>query len=121
MDNITRMAKLFKERENKEHMGIQIGIVTSTDPLSITIGNKIILNLEHIYISWDLLEHERQMEAKSEVEVDFTVEGTRINETYESLCETATIYSCLNTGDLVALMPTADQQKFILLNKVVKL
>lgn len=52
MDGISELAKLFKERENKPIMGIQIGKVLSPFPnVKIGLGDRIILDKENLVIS----------------------------------------------------------------------
>lgn len=115
MDSITGLAKLFKERDNKEHMGIKVGAIQSVNPLIVSLGSKIILNASHLYVSEHLMQHEREIQSTGNIQI-----GTDITRSYESTGEMV-FKPCLKTGDQVVLMPTADEQQFIILDKVVKL
>lgn len=66
MDGISELAKLFKERENKPTMGIQIGKVLSPLPdIKIGFGDRIILDKDNLIIS-DLI-YNKTLENNDEV------------------------------------------------------
>lgn len=106
MDNIYRLAKLFKERENNEWMGLQIGTVVSLDPLSIQIGKKMLLQSRHLYVAESLLPHVRKMRYQ-------TYNGERT-------ADVDLLAGYLQVGNQVALIPTVDEQQFLVIDKVVK-
>lgn len=52
MDGIAELAKLFKERENKQYGGPQLGKVVTVPPdIKISLGDKIILTKKHLIIA----------------------------------------------------------------------
>lgn len=90
MDGITELAKLLKARDNPQIPSINIGIIISPLPnIEVSLGNKIILNKDHLYISSHIYNHYKN-----------------IDETY------------LNANDKVMLIPTSDEQMYYLVDKV---
>lgn len=61
MDGITELAKLLKERENRDYLGPQIGTVVNPLPnIKIRMGEKILLTSSHLIIASRLTEIELQ-------------------------------------------------------------
>lgn len=116
MDNIYRLAKLFKERENPGWTGAQIGTVQSTSPLIIKLGSKITLTSRQLYAGQgmlQLMQHRRNSTMVGSIRLNgytnsFQTEGS------------ITLESVLNVGDQVALFPMEDEQNYIVLDKVVR-
>ncbi|WP_105614366.1 DUF2577 domain-containing protein [Vallitalea okinawensis] len=104
MDGIVELAKLFKERENEPFMGVQIGSVLSTEPIKVSLGDKILLGANHIMVCQHVLEYKRDFSSSVD---DVDNEGE------------ITLKKLLSVGDRVALIPTSDQQSFVLVDKVV--
>lgn len=51
MDAFTEIAKLFKDRENKNWSGVQIGTIVSVSPLQVRLNEFILLNSKHLYLT----------------------------------------------------------------------
>ncbi|MCM3411457.1 DUF2577 family protein [Metabacillus litoralis] len=51
-DNITELAKLFKERDNPFQLGIQKGEIISVNPLEIRLSEAVILKSKHLTLSY---------------------------------------------------------------------
>ena len=130
MDGISELAKLFKERENKLYLGPQIGIVISPLPdIQIAFGDKVILTKEHLIISENLVKKQGKFKLKGSsnigsttlmrtqpnsyeiVDIDIDqIDKTNIEIEYE-----------LKAGDKVILIPTANEQQYYVIDKVVSL
>lgn len=116
MDNINRLAKLFKERDNNEWMGIQIGTVVASHPLSIQIGDKVILTSRHLFLSYRLKEFTREFEIDGQLKTQSATDFVN----YKSNGSLKLKESYLKAGDHVALIPTMDEQQFVVIDKVVR-
>jgi hypothetical protein len=90
VDGISELAKMLKERENKNFQGITRGKVISPSPIVIKLGDKIILST-----------------AKSNLIISETIKNKVLN-------------AALNAGDEIILIPTADGQVFYAIDKAVK-
>lgn len=95
MDGITELAKLFKERENANFMGMQVGRVININPLKISLGDKIILDVDDLIIA-------ETAYYKYEL----------INGTLKQVIK-------LFIGAEVILVPSTDEQTYFLIDKVV--
>ncbi|WDV48218.1 DUF2577 family protein [Clostridiaceae bacterium M8S5] len=142
---MSSLAKLFKERENISYLGPQIGeIIMPPNDIKIALGDKIVLEKENlIFSSYILNSYSRQFEIKSD-ENNITFEQDNpgeafnkevsgatppihlhkiskmnISTNYEST-GTITFTDTLKKGDLVLLIPTTDEQKYYVIDKVVK-
>lgn len=102
--NINELARLFKERENQRFLGITIGTVVSTSPMSVSIGKNVVVSLGNGLI------------------VPFRFIKGYSEEVYMDESETKTIINykedILKVGDKVSMMPTQDQQSFYILDRV---
>lgn len=107
MNGIVELAKMFKERENQPHMGVQVGTVLTPPPdIRISMGEKIILSNENLIFSAHVLAgYQRQMEIQSDV----------------NLTGNITFTDSLVAGDKVILIPSADEQTYYVMDKVVTL
>lgn len=55
MDGITELAKMFKDRNNPNILGVQIGVVVSPLPnLIIRLGEQILLDNEELILAYSL-------------------------------------------------------------------
>lgn len=88
---ITEFAKMFKDRDNPNVLGLQLGEVISPLPdIKIKIDDAILLDQSHLVIS-------------SQIYINYK----NIDDTY------------LNAGDKVILIPMGNEQFFYLADKVV--
>lgn len=97
-NGMTRLAKLFKERDNKEFLGVQIGTVVSPFPdikISILDGKAILTKDKLVWTSSIFDLHKLQYPTEEENQV-------------------------LKVGNEVVLFPTQDEQTFFVYDKVVK-
>ena len=139
MDGIGKLAKLFKERENKPYIGPQIGKVIRSFPnIRIRLGNKIILEKEHLIISQQLMKKqgtfnlsankELKNVGKITLETLDTISGETQTLNYEivdleidKIEETnIEIVYGLEMDDEVILIPTTNQQEYYVIDKVVR-
>ncbi|MHC1683413.1 MAG: DUF2577 family protein [Clostridiaceae bacterium] len=97
MDGFVELAKLFRERDNPDLLGIDVGKVVSVSPLKVSLGNRIILDLEFLIVSEN---------AYYKYELN-----------NGSLVKT----NNLTIGDEVVLIPTPNKQTFFLIDKVVRI
>ncbi|NBI30913.1 DUF2577 family protein [Chengkuizengella marina] len=51
MKNIDKLAQMFKDRENRDHIGMTTGEVIAVSPLRISYGQSVILESRHLVIS----------------------------------------------------------------------
>lgn len=92
--NYIEFAKMLKERDNPKTMSLMIGKIISPLPdIKIQLHDKIILTKDNIFIAAHIYMHYKQ----------------------------DSIEKWLNEGDEVSLIPTADQQLYYLVDKVVRL
>lgn len=97
MDGFNELAKILKERENPNIMGIQVGTVVSVTPLKIVIGDKIILDTDNLVVT----------------------EGAYYD--YVLGAETVQRKIKLTKNDKVILIPSNNEQTYFLIDKVVTL
>lgn len=109
MSNLVELAKLFKERENQSHMGIQIGKVISEMPdVKISINGKIILTKDHLIFSSQLLkDYARAFEINTK---DPILHNDNLTNT--SFKGTLKWTDEIKIGDEILLIPTQDEQLF---------
>lgn len=95
---IIEFAKLFKERDNKDSLGMQIGTVVEPFPdIQIAIlDGKVLLNNKKLTWSSSIFELHRLLNPLEEEN------------------------QVLKKGDQVALVPHKDEQRFLVVNKVVE-
>lgn len=125
MDGISQLASLLKERDNPNNMGIQVGTVLEAFPnIRVALGEKIILDKTNLFFSAQVLnEYKTILEVEGANNVITTNNQTIIKE------EDSQGNNCIQVkvkwtnelakGDEVILIPTADNQKFYLIDKVV--
>lgn len=99
-DGITELALLFKERENKAPIAFVTGTVKSAVPMIIAPeGINFSLGTEDLIIPERLTEHDEEVEING---------------------QTATIhYEGLKPDERVVLLPSADGQKYLVMDRVV--
>lgn len=94
------LARELKSRNNKDNIGIVVGIVAGVSPLKISIyGGEILLNEDSLYICKNATEYTMKVTTDTEIGVA-THEGLKIN-------------------DKVAVIATEDNQKFFVIDKIV--
>lgn len=109
MEGISELAKLFKERDNKPYLGPQLGNVINPPPeIKVSLGEKIILTKEHLVLSAHILkDYVREFEIES-VDIECSKGKIKFTDT-------------LKIGDQVMLIPTTDEQKYYVIDKVVNI
>lgn len=94
------LAKELKIRNNKDNIGIVVGIVIGVNPLKISIyGGEVLINEDSIYLCKNATE--------------YTIKVTTATETGIATHEG------LKTNDKVAVIATEDNQKFFIIDKIV--
>lgn len=133
MDALTEMAKMFKERENDPYMGPQTGTVVTPPPgIQVRLGDKIILDKDHLIIAAHVLaDYQRDVKMSSVTgkttlikppppqlpvtySETFGIESTELEGTMKYT-------DTLQPGDEVILLPTTDRQVYFLIDKAVRL
>ena len=97
------MAKMFKERNQKDKIGPIIGNVSSVSPLKVSIlGGDVVLQAEQLYISRSLLDKEYDCKINTGSTSDIK------------------LYFSLKKDDEVLLVPTEDEQTYFIIDIVEK-
>lgn len=106
-DGITELAKMFKERNPKEWLGIQTGIVINEFPnIQIRLNEFVILDKDKLLFASHLMNGYKR---------DYTAStGTEIGTITGTLEWTDT----LKVDDQVILIPTSNEQKYYVIDKV---
>lgn len=125
MDGATRLAKMFKDRENRTYLGPQIGVVISPPPeVQIGLGEKIMLTKEQLVFAALLLAgYQRETEISQTSNLSgSTAPADGHAHTYQSLGMVGTIKltDTLKAGDEVILIPSADEQLYFVVDKAVR-
>lgn len=130
MNGISELAKLFKERENKTYLGPQIGnIITPLPDIQVALGDKIILTKEHLVISEQLVKKQGKFILSGKDNIGKTTLKLSQPNSYEivdinidQIDKTSIeIEYELQPGDEVILIPTANEQQYYVIDKVVRL
>jgi Protein of unknown function (DUF2577) len=111
LNGYVEMAKLLKERNNKSFDGFVIGKVISSFPdIKIQIDNNIHLDASHLIFSSHLLEEYKR---------EFKINGTSNGESYiaEGNIE---FTDSIKVNDLIILVPSSNNQSYVVLDKGVK-
>lgn len=135
-NGIVELAILFKERNNKEYMGIQIGKVVSALPdIKISLGDNILLDKSHLVFGASVLNgYKRKYSISGTIQFSETDCGTTdysgnhrhsistldVDTTYTADGD-LTLTDTLVVGDEVILIPTEDEQTFFVIDKAVRL
>lgn len=109
MEGFTEISKLFKERENPKAFSVEIGTIINTFPdIKIKLGDegKIILTKENIFFASSVIDNYKR---NCVIDAQQTLTGTIVLKEY------------LKVEDQVILIPTPDNQKYYLIDKVVEL
>ena len=146
MDGISELAKLFKDRDNKEYLGPQIGTVVSPLPdIKVRMGDKILLTRRHLLIAAHLVSIEsagyQQDEDSLVLQGDMPGSDADAGNSIGTIKfhdgtpggDTRTVMDInitrgaflkaffeLKPGDEVILVPTPDAQRYFLIDKVVR-
>jgi len=103
-DDINELAKIFKGLQNRPYSGPSIGTVLSPPPdLKVRLGDKIILTMDHLIVPARLWPDNVQTVDLVGVISDGTL----------------TFKNTLVSGDEVILLPSANEQKYFLIDKAV--
>ena len=99
------LAKEFKQRDNQEIEGAVLGTVISNNPLTISVyNNKVILDSKNYYICSNLT----SIAKAADIELNSAINTGEI-----------TFKDILKPNDKVLCLPTANGQKFFIIDKVV--
>lgn len=111
MNGYVEMAKLLKERNNNTFDGFVIGTVISSFPdIKIQIDTNIHLDASHLIFASHLLEGYKR---------DFKIDGTSNGESYTA--EGNIEFSdSIKVNDLIILVPSSNNQSYVVLDKGVK-
>lgn len=141
MDGISELAMLFKERENKDYLGPQVGKVVSPLPdIQIALGDRIMLTKDNLLFASHILEgYEREFSVEGGIQFsqsnpgetsnssvgehgihNHTVDNINIDTGYLSTGKIKWTES-LKAEDEVILIPATNQQQYYVIDKVVKL
>lgn len=100
------LAKEFKKRDNKTPIGPILGEVLAVEPLKIAIfGGKAFVTAENAYVCSQIVDGYAR-------KADITISST----TNDS---TVSFKDILSLGDMVLCLPTTDEQKYFIIDKVV--
>lgn len=103
------LAEQFKQRDNKQNIGVCVGVVVSETPLKINISDaNILLNEEDLYICNSLIEFPRDVQTSSD------------KVTWSSTSYTKYVDK-LKSGEEVMLIPSESQQIFFIIDRITKL
>lgn len=106
------LAKEFKKRNNKASTGPLLGDVISSSPLKVAIlGNKVILTEKQCYICSSLVDSYIR---KANIKLDTVTDHGTISTPGEIQFK-----EILKSGDRVLCLPTADGQRYFIIDKVV--
>lgn len=121
------LAKMFKERNNVDKIGNCIGKVVASNPLKIEILNgEILLREEQLYITDSATDKEYKMKLEAGTGIgDIAINNLPSNPliTLNVNAKDKTklnLYFELKEGDEVLLVPTENEQKFCIVDKVRK-
>lgn len=94
------LAKQFKKRDNKECIGVIVGTVANTDPITVSIyGGAAVFSKDNLYVPKRLISG-----YKEEVKIN----------NQQSTIE----YTGLKTNDKVIIIATQDNQKIFVIDKL---
>lgn len=119
------LAKMIKDRDNKNYIGPCIGKVISINPLKISIldGN-IVLRKQQLYITQSLLEKEyRFILDANDGEITITSEPSnpllsiKISDNNKTKL---TLFFELNVEDEVLLIPSENESVYFIVDKIIK-
>lgn len=103
------MAEQFKQRDNKQKIGVCVGVVVSETPLKINISDaNILLTEEDLYICNSLIEFPRDVQTSSD------------KQTWSTTSYIKNVDK-LKIGEEVMLLPTESQQVFFVIDRITKL
>lgn len=141
MKNIDKLAKLFTDRNNPQHINITTGEVISAFPLRIKWGDNIILERSQLIISSSILkEYSREVEVinaqmdqlNSNGSMDFHLEGSPPSQSYvitninlprsgvSKITGNIIFKDTLKVGDEVIMLPDNDFKMWYVLDKAVR-
>lgn len=128
MDAFTELAKMLKERENKQPLSMTTGIVLKPPPnVEIRLNDVIILKKEHLIFSAHMLaDYKRDLHlvfndsncGQTNVVSVHSHEIERLNVNTKDT--QITTLDTIVEGDEVILMPTTDYQFYFVLDKAVR-
>ncbi len=124
-DGITELAILFKERDNKPPISFVVGTVKSAEPLVIAPeGINFSLGIDDLIIPKWLTKYDEEIKASGTVNVAITgllpdnIDGSAAQTGFQN--QAITIHhEGLKLYERVALLPSADGQKYFVMDRVV--
>ncbi|MCI1745131.1 MAG: DUF2577 domain-containing protein [Heyndrickxia oleronia] len=131
-DELTALASLFKERENKPPSSITTGIVISPPPnAKIRLNEVVILNNSHLVWSAHMIEeYKRELELEGDIKFSdsdcgstsdgATVTTLNVDTNFEAKNVKMTTKDTIKEGDEVIIMPVSDNELYYVLDKAVR-
>ncbi|MCT4593588.1 MAG: DUF2577 domain-containing protein [Anaeromicrobium sp.] len=129
MNGIVELAKLLKERENRDYMGPQVGNVISPLPeIKIRLDENIILDKNHLLICEHLITKVGKFKLNGASNIGSTTLKVSTSQNYdivdinigdENKTHMENFYE-LKVGDKVLVIPTTDEQTYYVVDKVVR-
>jgi len=145
VDGIAKLASLLKDRDNQPYLGPQIGVVVAPPPdIRVSLGDKIILDKDNLIIAAHVLaDYQRELEITGEIDITGAAGKTTliqppppeepvvVSETWgmqstslegqEKITGAMKYTDTLKAGDEVILIPSTDEQRYFVIDKVVRL
>lgn len=118
-DTYSQLVNVFRDEGSKKNPPtFSLGEVTSTEPLTVKVGD-LPLSSDNLLINESLLDHTRGITLPL-----VTAEGSTTKDTMVDIGipkAELKIKSKLKKGDIVYIIPTLDKQTWVILCKVVRL
>jgi LEA14-like dessication related protein len=133
MDSLTELAKIFKDRDNPTIPSITIGRVIAPPPeAEIKLNEFVVLKKDNLIFSSHMLqEYKRELELEGEIKFTDSNAGStsdgssvtnlNVDTNYESKKVKFTMKDTIKAGDEVIIMPTMDEQLYVVIDKAVRL
>lgn len=121
----TQLAKEFKKRENPKPIGACIGMVTSVKPFAGSIlDGQILLDPSNTYVCNSLLELKSKFELTGTQQQSGSLSASCSYGSHNSYSASGsmtlegevTLKEVLKVGDMVLVLPAADEQKFFIID-----
>ena len=122
-DSVTELAKLFKQRENKDVLSVSVGEVVAPFPnIQIKLNEMIVLDREDLVFAAHLLSgYQRDLIFKKEEWGETTTVDNHKHRIKSSESSTKIEFvDSLQTGDEVILLPNQSTGVFFVVDKAVR-
>jgi hypothetical protein len=133
MDGLTELAKIFKDRDNQTVPSITAGTVIAPPPeVEIRLNEFTVLKKDRLIFSAHMLkEYKRELELEGEIKFTDSNAGStsdgssvinlNVDTNYEAKKVKLTMKDTIKAGDEVIIMPTMDEQLYVVIDKAVRL